>query len=57
MVPDSLAVKKELGDVMWMVAAIADDNGLSLSEIAEHNIAKLIDREQRGVIDGSGDNR
>lgn len=50
-------VKKELGDVLWMVAAIADDNGLSLSEIAEHNIAKLIDREQRGVIDGSGDNR
>jgi NTP pyrophosphatase (non-canonical NTP hydrolase) len=50
-------VKKELGDVLWMVAAIADDNGLSLSDIAEFNIHKLIDREQRGVIDGRGNDR
>jgi NTP pyrophosphatase (non-canonical NTP hydrolase) len=50
-------VKKELGDVLWMVAAIADDNGLSLSDIAEFNIHKLIDRSERGVIDGRGNDR
>lgn len=50
-------VKKELGDVLWQVAAIADDFGLSLSDVAEHNIAKLADRDKRGVIDGSGDLR
>lgn len=47
----------ELGDIMWHVAAVADDYGLSLSEVAEANIAKLNDRANRGVIDGSGDFR
>lgn len=50
-------VKKELGDVLWQVAAVADDFGLSLSDVAEHNIAKLADRDKRGVIDGAGDLR
>lgn len=54
---DRTSLKKELGDVLWMVAAIADDFELSLSEIAEHNIDKLSDRAQRGVIDGKGDTR
>jgi len=31
--------------------------GLSLQEIAELNIAKLVDRKNRGVLQGSGDNR
>jgi NTP pyrophosphatase (non-canonical NTP hydrolase) len=50
-------VKKELGDVLWQVSAIADDFGFSLSDVAEHNIAKLLDRADRGVIDGEGDYR
>ena len=51
------ALEKELGDVMWMVAAIANDNGLSMSAICQHNLDKLRDRKQRNVITGSGDNR
>ena len=50
-------IKKELGDVMWMVAAVAADFNLTLSEICEHNIDKLNSRKERNVITGSGDNR
>lgn len=50
-------IKKELGDVLWMVAAVADDFGLTLQEIAQGNYSKLADRDARGVISGSGDDR
>ena len=50
-------ITKELGDVLWHVAVIADYFGLSLGDIGEKNIAKLADRLKRGVISGSGDNR
>lgn len=50
-------IAKELGDVLWYVAALASDLAIPLSKIAEMNIQKLKDRQQRGVIKGSGDNR
>jgi NTP pyrophosphatase (non-canonical NTP hydrolase) len=50
-------VKKELGDVLWHIAAIADDHQLNLQDIADGNIAKLQSRKDRDVIKGSGDNR
>ncbi len=48
---------KELGDILWHVAAIADDKGFSLDSVAQANIDKLEDRYQRGKIGGSGDTR
>ena len=48
---------KELGDVLWYVANIACEINRSLSSIAETNLQKLKDREDRGVLKGSGDNR
>lgn len=51
------AVVKELGDVLWMVAAIADDLDVHLENVANANISKLNDRMSRHVIGGSGDNR
>ncbi|HMI09424.1 MAG TPA: nucleoside triphosphate pyrophosphohydrolase family protein [Candidatus Saccharimonadales bacterium] len=50
-------LKKELGDVMWYVAVLADHFDIPLEEIAEKNIAKLASRKERGVLRGSGDNR
>ena len=48
---------KELGDVLWHVAAIAHDNGWHLDDIANANIEKLTSRQMRNVIAGSGDDR
>lgn len=49
--------KKELGDILWCLAAVAQDMDTSLEEIASLNIAKLSSRSVRGVVTGSGDNR
>jgi NTP pyrophosphatase (non-canonical NTP hydrolase) len=51
------AMSSEIGDVLWYSARLADELGLSLSQIAEDNMEKLLDRKARGVIGGSGDNR
>lgn len=50
-------IKKELGDVMWQVAAVAKDHGLTLERICVHNLEKLASRQQRGMLQGSGDTR
>lgn len=51
------AIKKELGDLCWYVARIADELDFSLGEVVMANLHKLNDRAERGVIQGSGDNR
>lgn len=50
-------IKKELGDVLWYLAQIASELGLSLDDVARTNIEKLFSRKDRNVISGSGDNR
>lgn len=50
-------VKKELGDILWFIAAIAQDHGLSLEDVAQTNVEKLQSRKQRGTLQGSGDER
>jgi NTP pyrophosphatase (non-canonical NTP hydrolase) len=51
------AMSKELGDVLWYVAQIATELGLDLGEIADQNLQKLLSRQRRGVLSGSGDER
>ena len=51
------ALKAELGDVLWYVAQLCTELGLSLDEVAEYNLTKLYDRLERGKIRGDGDNR
>lgn len=48
---------KELGDVLWYLSAIAGELEVSLQEVAEANIDKLLDRKARNVIKSEGDNR
>jgi NTP pyrophosphatase (non-canonical NTP hydrolase) len=52
----SLAVK-ELGDVLWYLTRSANELGYSLLDVAEINLLKLTDRQDRGVLQGSGDVR
>ena len=54
---DILGLIRELGDVLWYIDAIAEEIKSSLGEVAYHNIVKLRDRQERGVIGGNGDNR
>lgn len=48
---------KEVGDCLWYIAALCTDLDISMGHAAEGNFRKLIDRMNRGVIGGSGDNR
>lgn len=50
-------VQKELGDILWHIAAIAKDFNFSLEDIAVGNVDKLASRKERNVLTGSGDNR
>lgn len=50
-------VKLELGDVLYQLSEAARQFGYTLDEIAEGNVAKLMDRKDRGVLVGEGDNR
>jgi NTP pyrophosphatase (non-canonical NTP hydrolase) len=51
------ALKGELGDVLWYLAQVCTELGLSLDEVAGHNLEKLFSRLERGRIGGDGDNR
>jgi len=58
MLPENrAAVGKEIGDVLWYIAALCSDLGLDMSDLAQDNLNKLNSRMARGVLGGSGDNR
>jgi len=52
-----LAIKKELGDVLWYLSNLCDELSFSLSDVAKENLDKLNLRLSRGKISGSGDDR
>ncbi len=51
------AIKKELGDVLWYIAAICYELGLSMDDVAKTNIEKLRSRKERNMLHGEGDER
>lgn len=54
---DKDALKKELGDVLWNLSAVATMYDIDLEDVAISNLEKLEDRMNRNVLVGEGDNR
>lgn len=50
-------IRKECGDTMWYIAMLHNELGISMHATAIQNIHKLRERQERGVLKGSGDNR
>jgi len=52
-----LDLGKEIGDVLWYIAALCSELDLDLNKVAQANIDKLLSRKERNQIQGNGDNR
>lgn len=50
-------IVKELGDVMWYVAALCCELQVNMEDVARINLEKLAARKAQGTLGGSGDNR
>ncbi len=50
-------LEKELGDVLWYLAVMADTLGIPLEDIARHNIEKLARRYPDGFSEERSRNR
>ena len=54
---DKKEIIKELGDILWYINSVSHLLGSSLEEVAQKNLDKVLSRKQRGMTQGSGDNR
>lgn len=50
-------IMSEGGDILWHLARVFDLHGISMTDVALHNLEKIADRKRRGVLVGSGDKR
>lgn len=50
-------VEKEFGDWLYYIAKYANFLDIELTDVLEKNVLKLESRKERGVINGSGDDR
>ena len=51
------AVIKEMGDVQWYMARLADWFGIDFDVVAVANVEKLQSRKKRNKLHGDGDDR
>lgn len=54
---DRFFLKKEIGDVLWGLAAISDLLELQLQDVLELNVKKCKERIRTGTVSGYGDER
>lgn len=50
-------IVKELGGALWYIAAVCNEIGASLSEVALTNLEELCGRTERDTLRGDGDER
>lgn len=50
-------IVSEAGDVMWNLCAILTANDITLHEVMNYNIQKLLSRKKRGMLKGDGGDR
>lgn len=50
-------IVKELGGSLWYIAAVCNEIGATMSEVALANLEELCGRGERGTLAGDGDNR
>lgn len=50
-------LRKEIGDVLWYLAQLCTELGISLDDAAEKNIEKLQKRKMSGTLHGKGGDR
>jgi NTP pyrophosphatase (non-canonical NTP hydrolase) len=48
---------KEIGDIIWYMAALCEDLGFDFGTVAAQNLEKLQSRKTRGMLSGSGNDR
>lgn len=48
---------KELGGALWYIAAVCNEIGATMSEVALQNLEELCSRGERDTLRGDGDNR
>jgi NTP pyrophosphatase (non-canonical NTP hydrolase) len=54
---DKAETAKECGDVLWYLTRLCSALDTSIGDVAYSNYCKLLDRQNRNVLQGSGDNR
>lgn len=50
-------MRDEIGDTLWYLSQVCEEFGWNLETIADENLSKLTDRQQRGTLTGEGDDR
>lgn len=50
-------LRKEIGDTLWYLSQVCEEFDWKLSAIAEENLEKLADRQERDALTGQGDDR
>lgn len=50
-------ISKELGDVLWYLAALCNSLELDFDDVAKQNIEKIFQRKERNTLHGDGDDR
>jgi len=52
-----IALRKEIGDTLWYLTRLCDVLNFDPEDVMQENYNKLMDRKERGVLRGTGDDR